>query len=289
MQNQGEEAVDCGGPCDACGPRFAGGTFTNCGKTGATGPSQAQCTNAYAGGTLAGVVTVTDGIQRVTVTRSGDYRIEVWGAEGGDHGRYGVGGRGARVRGDFTLQRGQVLKIMVGQQGKDGGSYDVGGGGGTFVALDDNTPLIVAGGGAGAGNCGGSHSQSRRDGKRAAGNGNGGTSGNDGGWCGCGGEGSAGGGFNTDGGGSGGASFINGGVGDSGERPGQCVDSGIGGFGGGGNGGNGGGGGGGYQGGNAGGPNNPDGAGGLSYNDGRNPEGQDGVRLGHGQVVITPL
>ena len=63
---------------------------------------------------------------------------------------------GARVRGDFTLQRGQVLKIMVGQQGKDGGSYDVGGGGGTFVALDDNTPLIVAGGGAGAGNCGGS-------------------------------------------------------------------------------------------------------------------------------------
>ena len=29
--------------------------------------------------------TVTDCIQRVTVTRSGDYRIEVRGAEGGDH------------------------------------------------------------------------------------------------------------------------------------------------------------------------------------------------------------
>ena len=71
--------------------------------------------------------------------------------------------------------------------------------------------------------------------------------------------------------------------------PANASTPGIGGFGGGGNGGNGGGGGGGYQGGNAGGPNNPDGAGGLSYNDGRNPEGQDGVRLGHGQVVITPL
>ena len=72
--------------------RFAGGPLRTAARP-ATGPSQAQCTNAYAGGTLAGVVTVTDGIQRVTVARSGDYRIEVWGAEGGDHGRYGVGGK----------------------------------------------------------------------------------------------------------------------------------------------------------------------------------------------------
>ena len=232
---------------------------------------------------MAGVVTVTDGIQRVTVTRSGDYRIEVWGAEGGDHGSWG-GGRGG-VCGDCPTARASAQLWSV--KGKTA-APTTSAAGAHLCRLDDNTPLIVAAV-APVRNCGGSHSQSRRDGKRAAGNGNGGTSGNDGRWCGCGGEGSAGGGFNTDGGGSGGASFINGGVGDSGERPGQCVDSGIGGFGGGGNGGNGGGGGGGYQGGNAGGPNNPDGAGGLSYNDGRNPEGQDGVRLGHGQVVITPL
>ena len=149
------------------------------------------------------------------------------------------------VRGDFTLQRGQVL-TMVGQQGKDGGSYDVGRGG-TFVALDDNTLLIVAGGGAGEVTAAAATSPVARQG--AAGNGNGGTSGNDGRWCGCGGEGSAGGGLMT---------VVAGRRlvhqrrrGRFGRAPRQCVDSGIGGFGGGGNGGNGGGGGGGYQGGTA--------------------------------------
>ena len=44
----------------------------------------------------------------------------------------------------------------------------------------------------------------------------GGISGNNGGWCGCGGDGSAGGGFVMDGGGTGGKSFINDQGGDAG-------------------------------------------------------------------------
>lgn len=117
------------------------------------------------------------------------------------------------MRGDFELQQGQTLKILVGQMGKIGTHYDTGGGGGTFVALADNTPLIVAVGGGSAGNCGSNATRTDRDGKTTTGNRNGGTSGNDGTWCGCGGEGSAGGGFTGNGGGGGGMSFINGGQG----------------------------------------------------------------------------
>ncbi|MDE0883205.1 MAG: glycine-rich protein, partial [Myxococcota bacterium] len=287
--NQGETETDCGGPCPACAPAFDNGVFSPCGQTGASGPSQAQCNATYAATDLAGAVTLSDGIQRWTVPATGNYRIEAWGAEGGDHGSYGPGGLGARMRGDFVLQQGLVLKILVGQEGKDGSNYDTGGGGGSFVAHNDNTPLIVAAGGATAGNCGNTQPRDRRNGKASIGNGSGGTSGNQGGWCGCGGEGSAGGGFTGDGGGSGGLSFINGGTGDTGRRPGQCVDAGWGGFGGGGNGGNGGGGGGGYQGGNAGGPDAKDGAGGQSYNSGQNQSNSPGVQSGSGRIVIIGI
>ena len=58
------------------------------------------------------------------------------------------GGRGAYMSGEFILSEGDVLKILVGQQGS-GSSSAAGGGGGTFVATDSNTPLLVAGGGSG--------------------------------------------------------------------------------------------------------------------------------------------
>jgi hypothetical protein len=106
-------------------------TFTNCGQTGRTGPSQTQCNNTYG----PGFVTVSGGIQNWTVPHSGTYTIEVAGA--------GVsGGRGAKLSGQFSLSGGDVLKIVVGQsQGNGGGS------GGTFVATSQNTPLIIGGGG----------------------------------------------------------------------------------------------------------------------------------------------
>ena len=266
--------------------------FSTCAATGATGPSQGQCNTAYSGSQLAGTVTVTGGFQLWTVPGNGVYRIEAFGAGGGTQSPYGVGGLGARVRGDITLKAGQVLKILVGQKGKDGGSYDVGAGGGTFVALNDNTPLLVAGGGGAAGNCGAT-SPSGMAGKNTQGNGAGGASNNDGNWCGCGGEGSGGAGFTGNGGGGGGPlSFVNGGTGATGVRSGQCVGAGWGGFGGGGNGGNGGGGGGGYQGGIAGGAANggsPWGGGGLSYLNGANQDSASGVQVGDGKLTITSL
>lgn len=86
-------------------------------------------------------VTAT-GIQTWVVPQTGLYTIEVWGAMGG--GFSGNGGFGARMRGEFSLTGGSILKILVGQTG--GASYG-GGGGGTFVATAADVPLIVGGGG----------------------------------------------------------------------------------------------------------------------------------------------
>ncbi len=54
-------------------------TFTNCGQTGYTGPSQGQCDSEYG----AGEVIVNNGIQEWTVTFTGLYYIEALGAGGG--------------------------------------------------------------------------------------------------------------------------------------------------------------------------------------------------------------
>jgi hypothetical protein len=60
-------------------------------------------------------------------------------------------GRGAVVRGTFTLEQGTNVTIAVGQPSANTtltGTYTTpGGGGGTFVVLPGNFPLIVAGGG----------------------------------------------------------------------------------------------------------------------------------------------
>ena len=308
LKNANETDVDCGGlDCPACTggqscisdtdcaqiPCVLGTcellvTFTSCNKTGDLGPSQVDCDLAYLpGDPLAGQVLVAAGIQEWIVPGTGTYEIEALGAQGGNHD-FGPGGLGASMRGQFELTQGQLLRILVGQKGSDGTAFDVGGGGGTFVTLSDNTPLVVAGGGGGAGNCTG-FDPAQQAGSSLLGDGNGGTSGGDGNYCGCGGEGSGGGGFFGDGGANGGLSFVNGGIGCSSERLDQCVDSGLGGFGGGGNGGNGGGGGGGYQGGDAGGPLGAAGKGGLSFNNGLNQTNSTGVQSGHGLVIIRSI
>jgi hypothetical protein len=270
--------------------------FTTCGQVGQFGPSQAQCDAAYGvGNQLSGKVTVTAGIQHWTVPSSGTYRIEAWGAEGGTLPSYGPAGKGAHVRGDVMLNQGDVLRVLVGQRGKTPAqTYDIGGGGGSFVVLQaGNVPKIVAGGGGAPGNCGQGNIPAQNGKGMDGANQNGGVSGNQGGWCGCGGDGSAGGGFATDGGGDGGKSFLNGGKGADTERPGQCVDSGLGGFGGGGNGGNGGPGGGGYQGGDAGGSGvggTPYGTGGKSFTGAAaNKVQEDGIQSGDGKVRIVKL
>ena len=103
-------------------------------------------------------------IQKFTVPESGFYRIESFGAQGGrgnvtptTHGRDN-GGRGAYVRGDFFLEKGEEVNVVVGQRGAKGfGNDNCGGagGGGSFVYKGtiggDGLMLAAGGGGGGAG------------------------------------------------------------------------------------------------------------------------------------------
>jgi len=133
-------------------------TFTNCGSTLYDGPSQSDCNSEYSGTSLDGDVTVSSGIQTWTVPSSGTYTIEVWGADGGNgddnYGYESLGGNGRKLKANFSLVQGAVLKILVGQSGVNSSSSSNstnagGGGGGTFLTYSDNTPIIVASGGNG--------------------------------------------------------------------------------------------------------------------------------------------
>ena len=274
--------------------------FNSCGATGATGPSQAACATAYSGTNLAGVVTLSAGIQQWTVPVTGTYRIEAIGAQGAAAQPTIQGGQGADIAGTFTLGGGTVLNILVGQQGLGVGSnFNGGGGGGSFVVTSTGTILVVAGGGGGTrgdavfsqsastgptgitgtSDCGGIGTDLCPGGTATLG----GTVGA------CGSFGSGGGGYagngqadTESGDGTGGTSFLGGGVGGTG---GICNDQGDGGFGGGGsgNGCQGGGGGGGYSGG---GPGCIAGGGG-SFNSGANPVNAITSGFGNGAVLIT--
>ena len=285
---------------------FTSHTFTNCGATGREGPTLANCKSSYdvswEDDTDYFNVPSDAGIQYWTVPQTATYTIEVWGAQGGNTSS-ATGGLGARMKGDFTISSGTVLKILVGQQG-GGNYYDGGGGGGTFVVqktgsnATDITALIIAGAGGGSntwrsngdngapGSTGtaGTHGLNNTDGTPGD-NGTGGsgsysscgagllTNGEAAGWA----------GTNT----GGGYAFVNGGMG--GERISNVAV--VGGFGGGGSAhGNyciGGAGGGGYSGGTGSNSWCNSGGGGGSYNSGSNQSNSGGVREDHGQVIIT--
>jgi hypothetical protein len=270
-------------------------TFTTGGATANIGPTQLQLNAAYASTNLAGNVTSVGGIQYWVVPATANYEIEAFGGQG-----YGpFGGRGAHISGEFALNAGDTLKILVGQLGGHYLNYPAttynhqfGGGGGSFVTRTNNTPLVVAGGG------GGNHSTAyivACDGQITT-NGSGGAMGATlavGGTNGNGGAAAA----SADGGGgllsnglgiAGGKSFLLGGQGG--------IDEGTGGFGGGGGTSSWnnyrGGGGGGYSGG--GGGNNGStccaaGGGGGSFNGGLNPVNLAGVQIGNGSVIIRQL
>ena len=123
--------------------------FTNCSKTGRLGPAQSDCNTAYSSTDLNGEVTVNNGIQEWTIPSNGTYTITAYGAQGGGP----HGGLGAKISGQFTLNAGDVIKILVGQKG----NYlekDASGGGGTFVTKsphnNNSSILVVAGGGGGS-------------------------------------------------------------------------------------------------------------------------------------------
>ena len=87
-----------------------------------------------------------------TVPYTGEYQIEAVGAAGG-YDKYNntqFRGRGARMIGTFRLTKGEIIQILVGQEGRiNWVSRSSGGGGGTFVVRGNNKSLIIAGGGGG--------------------------------------------------------------------------------------------------------------------------------------------
>ena len=125
--------------------------FTNLGASGRNGPISLG--SHYTDQDHDGQVTLSSGIQQWTVPYTGDYRIEAMGAAGGygrqsNNGQYR--GRGARTVGTFSLSKGEIIHILVGQEGGiNRVSVSAGGGGGTFVVRGSSTPLIIAGGGGG--------------------------------------------------------------------------------------------------------------------------------------------
>ncbi len=266
---------------------FTSHTFTNAGAVGQNGPTLAQIRTAYSAmpWTERFINMTTQGIQLWTVPKTGEYVIQAFGASARGFGRI--------IRTATTFNKGDIIRILVGQMGTD-----YGGGGGTFVVTNSNIPILIAGGGGGNTNrhvttlnliSATINSNGNRGG---ASGGNGGSNGNGG----IGHEFSSGGGGLIGNGGNctqttcrGGNSFINGGLG-----------GGLGGgFGGGGGGicnNNGtcfGGGGGGYSGGGGGGTTlttrqaSPTGGGGGSFSSTNIIDTAE--HMGHGLVIITLL
>jgi len=253
-------------------------------------------------GSFSSSYTLTDGQQvRFRYTKDGSvnsgddrqyYSIYYVGASDPPDSSLSNPGKGAYTRGDFSLTKGEVIYIAVGQRGTTT-TEGAGGGGGSFVVKKSgagianavvNDILLIAGGGAGAphdnqpGSAGhGIHTTSGSGGGGAS------ASGNDNELA-AGGGGFIGNGSST-GTANGGLSFINGLTGGSGTNS-------TGGFGGGGSQfSDGSGGGGGYTGGAG-----EDGSsfsttvgGGYSYNTGTNTTGTTGSRSGHGEVIIEQI
>ena len=125
--------------------------FTNLGKIGKKGP--VSIGSHYKDQDHDGQVKLFSGIQRWTVPRTGEYRIEAIGASGGysEDSFIKTGGRGARMIGNFNLTKDEIIHVLVGQKGEKGNENPktAGGGGGTFVVRENNKSLIIAGGGGG--------------------------------------------------------------------------------------------------------------------------------------------
>ena len=94
----------------------------------------------------------TGGMQSVTIPADGIYKLEVWGAQGGEYG--GVGGAGGYSKGYVILEKGTVIYICVGDVGKhwgidhSPGGYNGGGDGGGKVGSHDTWWTGAGGGGA---------------------------------------------------------------------------------------------------------------------------------------------
>jgi len=244
----------------------------------------------------------TGGEQSFTASADGNYRLQVWGGQGGGTGAsyWGTGGYGGYSTGTISLTQGQTIYVYVGQQGfqsassiayNGGGSgnYHVGasngytGGGATHISkiqgllstlsgqVGNGNLLIVAGGGGGAAGSTGNVSFDSYAGNGGAGGGTSGSAGVSAGSRVAGGGGTA-----SLGGSSVSPAIAAGfGVGASADQTeGDEIQ--------------GGGGGGGYYGGGAGSHNGGGGGGGSAYTDGvSNGSTQAGVQTGNGSARIS--
>ena len=146
-------------------------------ETGHVGDGYARITNTLTNEVYNYAYTGT--VQEFKVPKSGSYKIEVWGASGGDayNNKYlhanSHGGRGGYSAGTVNLTENTTLYVVVGGRGKYGSGYVAGGfngggtggangsgsgGGATDVRLKSgvleteslNSRIIVAGGGGGS-------------------------------------------------------------------------------------------------------------------------------------------
>ena len=168
--------------------------FTTCGSRDREGPTYMECTEHYcnSGSLVCGHLLNegTRGSQIFVVPRSGNYTVTIAGASGGHGVCSNYSGLGVIVRETVQFRRGEILRILVGQQGTsacDGHQdvdvcqlsndteacaemwlrnrldlllqqlyiYDGGGGGGGASLLEYNNsnffPIVIAPGGGGAG------------------------------------------------------------------------------------------------------------------------------------------
>jgi hypothetical protein len=138
-------------------------TFTTANKSGPIGPTLNEVKNAYSSASWtqnSDFLNMTvQGIQEWKVPATGSYTIKAVGAKGGNALDGNTGGKGIDISTTTTLNKGEIIKILVGQMGADEilkpradhpFNSPIGGGGGTFVIRDTQTPIIVAGGGGGA-------------------------------------------------------------------------------------------------------------------------------------------
>ena len=80
--------------------------------------TQAQINTSYAGTTLDGAVNInTQGIQEWTMPAAGTYKIEIFGAQGGNNAWF-PGGLGAKMVGEFSIPGGSILSLVIGQKGR---------------------------------------------------------------------------------------------------------------------------------------------------------------------------
>lgn len=147
--------------------------FTNCGKTGDTGPTMTDILNTYSSDSniykylLPFPFAFKTGFQTWCVPYSCNYTITAAGASGGNcivSSSTFYGGAGQVVSSNIWLNIGDIIIITVGQRGGDGNNSAGGGGGMTTVHRNGcgfgptsnlsstytPLPLICAAGGAGA-------------------------------------------------------------------------------------------------------------------------------------------